>query len=144
MYDGVDTDVRCFYVGSNWPMFADRCRPYLDKMAAGSGGRYETADIVNAITAGQFHLWLMIEGPDILAALLTEVVNYPRSRAMRGIGIVGHRSRRWVATGHAAVELASRIYFGCDRMEALVQEGHERMLIPFGYQPRHMLLDKPL
>ena len=144
MFDGVDQDVRVYYVGAAWPKFADRVMPHILRMAEGSGGRYSAQDIVDAIVAGQFHLWLMLDGAEILGALLTEVIHYPRFRAMRGVAVVGHRSRRWVAAGHAAVELASRMYFGCTRIEAMHQPGHERLLIPFGYEPWHILSEKPL
>lgn len=144
MFDGLDTDVRCFYVGNQWPVFAERLRPHIAKMAAGSGGRFEAEDIVACIECGRFHLWLMLEGSEILAALLTEIVQYPRLRAMRGIAVVGHRHRRWVEAGHAAIEMVSKQFFGCDRMEAMHQPGHERLLTPYGYEVFHYLSQKPL
>lgn len=144
MFDGLDTTVTPLFIGADaWPAFAERVQPHLAKMAAGSGGRYEAQDIECGITSGRMQLWLALEGMAILCALVTEIIAYPRIQVMRCVGIVGHRPRRWMHL-LSSVEHCARRNFGCARMEALVQPGHDRLLTTDGWEVWHVLLEKSL
>jgi hypothetical protein len=144
MHDCADNSLLPHFVTSvTWPSFAARVRPHLQKMAAGSDGCYSADDIEQAITSGRMHLWLVLDGNDIACALVTEIVNYPRCRAMRCVGVVGHRPLRWMPM-LASVERAAALHFGCTRFEALHQPGHERLLITGGWRVHHILSVKDL
>lgn len=144
MFDGVDPAVLPFFVGQEtWPAFADRLRPHLCRMADASGGRCHVGDIIDAIITGRNQVWLALEGSEILCAMLTEIHQYPRLRAMRCIGVVGHQPRRWLHL-LANVEEAARRNFGCHIMEALHQPGHLRLLATGGWAPFHVLSEKAL
>jgi hypothetical protein len=144
VFDGLDTTVQAVFVGQDaWPAFAERVTPHLDLMAGGSGGRYEASDIVDAIHAGRMQLWVALDGPLLLCALVTEIAQYPRLRAMRCVGIVGHRPRRWMHLLRN-VEVSARMNFGCSRMEALTQPGHERLLTTGGWAAWHVMSEKAL
>lgn len=146
MFDGVDSSARIFLLGpGDWPTFGARVRPYIRRMAAGSGGRFLPEDIEQAIFAGRFHAWLIFVGSEIGALLMTEIVDYPQFRALRCIGIVGHRPRRWMHL-LANVEEAARHWptGPCARIEALHQPGHERLLRTGGWQPWHQFAEKRL
>jgi hypothetical protein len=144
MFDGIDTTVQLFYVGrESWPAFAERVRPHLEKMADGSGGRFDADDIHAAISVGRMQLWLVLFGSEILCAIVTEIIEYPQLRALRMVGIVGRNSRRWVDL-LAKMECAARTVFGCKMMEALHQPGHERLLVTDGWRTYHILSDKTL
>ncbi|MDE2088241.1 MAG: hypothetical protein KGI63_13510 [Xanthomonadaceae bacterium] len=123
--------------------WAPSVEPYLRKMAQESGGRFETGDLFAAIAQRSMVLWVILEGSDILGVGMSQVIVYPRLRAMRLIGMVGHRPRRWMHLLHI-VERVSRENFGCSRMEALHQPGHERLLRTGGWRPWHILSEKPL
>ncbi|MDE2100789.1 MAG: hypothetical protein KGL39_26320 [Patescibacteria group bacterium] len=126
----MDTSVLPLFVtAATWPAFGKRVLPHLASMAEGSGGRYQRDDIVAAIMAGRMQLWLALEGAEILCAMVTQVVEYPRVRAFRCIGVVGHRPRRWTHLMDD-VKRAARAHFGCSRMEAFLTPGHERLLGP--------------
>lgn len=112
-------------------------------MAAGSGGRYEAVDIVDAIIHARMQLWVVMEGNAILGVLTTEIIQYPRLRAMRGIGVVGHRSRRWMHL-LANIEHAAKTHFGCDRGEMLHAPGDDRLLTTGGWRQWHILSEKVL
>jgi hypothetical protein len=62
----------------------------LDLMAYRSGGRFETADLVNFIKARDMQLWLIFDGPAVRAVILTEIWNYPRRKALRLVGCVAN------------------------------------------------------
>lgn len=144
MFDGLDNDVQVLLVcPSDILRWAERIRPHVEKMAEASSGRYETADIFAALAAGRMILWPVVEGIELACVLLTEIVQYPRRRAMRMVGISGYRARRWMHL-LADVERASCERFGCDLMEALHQRGHGRMLCTDGWHEFHVLSEKVL
>lgn len=130
MFDGADPTVTPFFVGPEaWPAFAERVQPHLARMAAGSGGRHETSDLVNGVVNGRVQLWLALQGGAILCALLTEVHQYPRLRVLRCIGVVGRNPRRWMHLMENVKRVAKE-NLGCERMEAMHTPGHERLLGP--------------
>jgi hypothetical protein len=144
VFDGLDPVVQPFFVGVDaWPTFAERVQPHLQKMADGSGGRYLREDIQAAITSGVIQLWLALDGAEIVCAMTTQVMDYPRLRALRCIGVVGHRPRRWMHLMHH-VERAAKKHFGCDRMEAMHQPRHGLLLQTPGWQTFHVLSEKHL
>lgn len=144
MFDGNDTTVSAVYVNPDlWPKFASRLLPNIEKMAANSGGRYDTTDILACIWQQKMQAWVAMEGASILCLMLTEIINYPQCRALRCVAIVGHRPRRWMYLLEH-IEMIARTHLGCTLMEALHTPGHERLLKTGGWQPFHILSEKQL
>lgn len=144
MFDGIEPSLRLLFINADtWPAFADRVQPHLAEMADGSGDRFLASDIQSAITSGHMHLWLVLDGANIACALVTELVHYPRLRALRMVGIVGHNARLWVHL-LASIEEAAKTNFGCQKMEALHTPGHARMLVTRGWSTFHHLSEKTL
>lgn len=142
MFDGLDHAIQPFFVKPEQLMvWAGRVRPHIEKMAEGSRGRYLASDILVAIAAGRMQLWLALSGPEILCVMLTEIREYPRARALRIIGLVGHDHKKW---RHllSVVELAAKNNFGCTIMEASAPPRFG-VLLP-GYRSSHTLGEKPL
>lgn len=144
MFDGLDHSVQGLYVAPvDLVRWVDRVRPHLEKMAAGSDGCYETVDLLAAIASGEMLLWLVLDGAEIACVMLTQIVQYPRKRAMRCIGISGTRPRRWMPL-LADVERASKAHFGCDKMQALHTPRHAALLQTGGWRQFHILSVKDL
>jgi hypothetical protein len=112
-------------------------------MAAGSAGRFDAADIRAGIERGQFQAWGAVEDGALLAVGITEIICYPKVRAMRFVGISGHSPRRWMPLLHQ-VEQVARQAFGCSLMECLHMPGHERLLRTGGWSVFHYLSAKVL
>ena len=146
MFDGaaLSRDVHPLFVATaDWPRFADRVRPHLDRMARSSGGRYEEDDIAIRLGCGLMHLWLVLDGAEIVCVMVTELVQYPRLRALRIVGLVGYRPRRWMHL-LGLVEHSAKVNFGCAKMECLHSIGHERLLRTGGWRLFHALAEKDL
>lgn len=144
MFDGLDSSVTPIYVASSdvcrW---SDKIAPALLKMADGSHGRYQASDIAAALVANRMQLWLALDGTDIGCILVTEIVEYPRRRALRCVGLVGHRPRRWMHLLRE-LEIAAHNAFGCDLVEAFLPPGMERLLGTGAWAPFHVLWEKTL
>lgn len=142
MFDGALPDAMLMFVAPrDLVSWADRIRPHVVKMAAGSGGRYEAADIFAALVTGSMLLWVVLDGSAILCVCIGQVQNFPRLRTMRIIGLVGHRPRKW---RHflPALEDQARRDFGCDVMESLHMPRF-LALLP-GFRTSHWLSEKRL
>lgn len=142
MFDGLDTSVRPLLVDpAQIAVWASRVRPHLDKMGEGSGGRYLGTDILGFIASGRMQLWVGLKGADLLFALVTDVQQYPRRRAMRLIGLVGVNPIVWrrVLT---MIEASAKADFGCDLMEAFHPPRYA-CLVP-GYMTTHWFGEKSL
>lgn len=142
MFDGVDPGVQPLYVAPDQlATWASRVRPYMDKMAAGSGGRYHGEDLLQAVAAGRMQLWIALRGSDLLCAMLTEIHRYPRATALRMIGLVGSRPREWRGLLRK-VEATSRDILGCDLIEAF-HLPRFAVILP-GYKTTHWFGEKRL
>lgn len=142
MFDGVDQSVSLTFVSPvQLTAWAAHVRPHIEKMADGSGGRYLATDILAAIAAGRMQLWVIMAGAAVMCVFVTEVIVYPRKRALRFVGLVGNSPRKWRHLV-AAVEASARRDFGCDMMEA-VHLPRFATLLP-GYRMTHWLSEKPL
>lgn len=142
MWDGVDTSPQLLYVDpAQLATWSARVRPHFEKMAAGSHGRYLAVDILSSVAARRMHLWLVVREAALMCVTVTEVVEYPRLRAMRLVGLVGSRPRQWMHLIHG-IERSAKENFGCDRMEAM-HIPRFRTILP-GYEMTHWLSEKPL
>lgn len=141
MFDGLDGGVQAIYVApADLLVWADRVRPYIEKMAAGSGGRYEDSDLFAALARGAMLLWIALHGSDICCVMIGEVVVYPRIKALRLTGLVGNRPLLWRRLLDAVEDQARRQ--GCVLMESVHQPSHGILLK--GYKATHWLSEKPL
>jgi len=142
MFDGVDTSVQPLFIApAHLPVWADRVRPHLVKMAEGSGGRYEASDLLYELARGGKQLWVALRGADVLCAMISEVHAYPRLRALRLVGIVGYRPLLWRRLLRIVEEAAKRD-FGCAMMEGFHSPEH-KALMP-DYRVTHWFSEKPI
>lgn len=118
MFDGVDPAPQVLLMdASHLATWAAHVRPHLEKMAATSGGRYLFSDILTAIAARKMQLWLVMLGPDLLAVMVSEIIQYPRAKALRMVGLVGARARL-LRSLVRNVEGVARRDLGCNLIEA--------------------------
>lgn len=144
MFDGMDSGLQVLLVPAiDLVRWVDRVRPHLARMADASGGRYETVDILAALASERMLMWVVVEGADLECVFVTEIVQYPRLRAMRAVGVSGRRARRWMPLV-ADMERASKERFGCSKAEALHDPRHGILLQTGGWRKFHILSEKDL
>ena len=96
---------------------------------------------MEAVVDGRMQLWVILEGPDVVCCFMTEIITYPRLRALRFVGCVGRGFRRWVHL-RAEVENWGR-ELGCKISEGMVPDIKWRHLFD-GYSPDHQRLTRAL
>ncbi len=106
-----------------WPTSA----PLLIKPIERSCGRLSVDSVYSWLMAGKFQLWVVREGNDTLAALVTEIRNYPTGLRTFNVMLLGGVFReKWL---HLWPELANWARAqGCTRAELVGRKGWERVL----------------
>jgi hypothetical protein len=127
---------------ADYPAWSDRLASHVAKMAHGSGNRWSAADIAESLTTGHMTAWLALDGSLIRCVLVTELVDYPRFRALRCVGLVGSQPLGWVKLLDWLEKEA--LSMGCARIEALHPVGYERLFVTKGWSVFHVLSEKRL
>ena len=61
-----------------------------------SEGELNPEDFYDAIYEREMQLWVAVDGDELLASMVTQIVNYPRKRIMRIISIAGKSMEEWI------------------------------------------------
>ncbi len=117
---------------SIWP----KIEAQVGEALARSGGRFEARDVLAALYEGRQQLWLHA-GKDIDLVVITEVIQYPRKRALSIFLCVGRNRDSWI--GHLADLESFGAERGCTLIEAWARPGWARVL---GWKKTHVLLEK--
>lgn len=106
-----------------WP----QALPLLEKPIGMSKGCYLPEDVLAACQTGGMQLWLAAEGEDLLAAYVTEIVDYPRKRIVRAAfaGGVPQTMDRWLEPMVNMIEAWSK-QVGCQSFAATGRKGWSR------------------
>lgn len=108
------------------PANVRRVFPLVEKYIADAlvftHGAWEPSDVCDACEAGRMQLWLASRGDDVLAAVVSEVTNFPRRRIVSVPFIGGKELRSWFRKMLATVEAWSK-EMGCDGMQGGARRG---------------------
>ena len=83
---------------SDIPCIWDTIVPFLDKALQYAEGELLSEDILPHLESGDMRLWIAVEKGDVIAAMVTEIVAYPRKRIVRIITLAsdtGHGMKLW-------------------------------------------------
>ena len=106
-------------------------KPYIDRCVPHSEGELETEDFYDFLANGEMQLWIAIdksetEDNEIIAAMITQIIVYPRKRILRIIAIAGDEMDRWM---HFLPEIEDRaLEAGCTAREAWGRKGWLKVL----------------
>ena len=84
--------IRPDHIDGIWP----DVEPHLERCVPHSEGELETEDFHQLLANGEMQLWLAMEDEEILAAMVSQIVSYPRKRILRIIAIGGGEMKRWL------------------------------------------------
>ena len=83
---------------SDIPCIWDNIVPFLDKALQHAEGELLSEDILPHLESGDMRLWIAVEKGDVIAAMVTEIIAYPRKRIVRIITLAsdtGHGMKLW-------------------------------------------------
>lgn len=119
-----------------WPLVTE----HLAQMQRASRGKLSLDDIAGFLVAGNFNLWIVLDGSDHLATVITELIQYPQRRVCRVNCCVGEHRQKWIHL-LAEIEAWGRAN-GCAAMEIIARKGWARVL--HEYQPTHVFLERDI
>ncbi|HYH17888.1 MAG TPA: hypothetical protein VD995_04660 [Azospirillum sp.] len=117
-----------------------RCQPWLAAALARGGGTHTVDDVLNAVLAGRMQFW-----PGERSVLVTEIVTYPRLKAVRvfaGGGEANAALGEMLALERHVADFGRAN--GCQRIEGFGREGWARALRRLGYADTRVFMWRAL
>lgn len=122
MSDVLVSAVPTEHISTLWPMVEG----YVASAVEYTRGCYAPEDIQQQLLAGTHHLWIAFEGTDIKGCVVTQVVQYPRKRALNCYMAGGTDFSSW-RTPMMALLSKFAIDNDCECFEATGRPGWLRM-----------------
>jgi len=107
-------------------MVWDDVSPLIEKALRHAEGELIPDDIKKHLDSANLRLWVALKDKDVIAAMVTEIIQYPRKKIVRVITLAGKDMSLWydflpVLEGYA-------IRHGCSSLEAWTRKGMTRKL----------------
>ena len=121
----------------SWP----HVKEFLEHATEPARGRMSASDIMGLVSDGLMQLWLVSDGTELCAVVVTEIIKYPQLTVCRVAFMAGKDRKKWL---HLLddIEGWARDEQRCTRMEAFVRPGLARVLED--YSKTHLVLEKVL
>ena len=120
----------------------DEVVPLIEAALKYSEGEVIPEDLVQPIKTGKMQLWVAMSG-GVIAAMITEIVVYPRKRVLRVITIAGKDGRgmsRWY--GFLPLVEGFALSNNCSSLEAWTRKGMAKKLTD--WEHKYMVITKAL
>ena len=108
------------------PYIWEKVHEHLLRMTPHSEGELEPDDFFEALTDAEMQLWVAIENKEIMAAMVTQIVPYPRKRILRIIAIGGDGMDGWIDKLPMIEDWA--LEMGCTSLECWGRKGWLKVL----------------
>ena len=105
----------------------DRVGPMLQKVVDHTEGELQPEDFLDNIVNKYMHLWLAVEDADILMAMVTQIIEYPRRKTLRIIALSGKNFKETHSQFNDMIE-SFAIQAGCSGLELWGRKGWKKML----------------
>jgi hypothetical protein len=121
-----------------WPLIEGR----IEEACLTSRGKEKAFDIRRSAHHGEKQIWVVWdeEAKDVLAAVVTELVIYPRKKVCHIQICVGEERERWQHHTRIIEDWAREK--GCRGMSLVARPGWSRVLRKFGYETTHHMVEK--
>ena len=127
------------YAFSVWPMV----RAQLAASAEYTHGRFDPEDILELLVDGAQHLWVAHEGRDVLGAVTTNFVAYPRKRVLCMHFCGGVDLKNWKDLMLTTLRTWAQEN-GCDAIECSGRPGWAKIFAHDGHTPLWNTFELPL
>lgn len=122
-----------------WPLVSS----FVDRVTDHMRGEFWPEDFRRMCRDNSMQLWVIVEGDAIVGAVTTEVIDYPRKRALRVVTVGGEGWSNWgPELSQAMDQFAEKVK--ASEIEACGRRGWERKLPALGYAPVYVTYCKPV
>jgi hypothetical protein len=121
----------------------DEVVPLIDAALKYSEGEVISEDLVKPLKTGKMQLWVAMFEGSVIAAMITEIVVYPRKRVLRVITIAGKDGRgmgKWY--GFLPLVEGFALNNNCSSLEAWTRKGMAKKLKD--WEHKYMVITKDL
>jgi len=119
-----------------WPFVIE----HLERAVAFSNGEIETKDFLPLLLDEEMQLWVAVGDGECVAAMVTQIIIYPRKKIMRVIAIGGRDMKIWMKNIDMLENFA--LAMGCTELEAWTKRGFLRVLKD--WKMSHIVIKKDL
>ncbi len=120
----------------------DFVEPFLGMMTPYTEGELLPEDFYESLTNGGMQLWVAVTENEVVAAMVTQVIPYPRKNVLRIICIGGQHMDKWLRFFPRVEDFA--LYAGCSSMECWGRKGWLRILKDWGWKCSYHIITKDL
>ena len=113
-----------------WP----KVRAHIAGATARSHGRYDPEDVLESVITGEHTLWVAFDGKDVLGAVTSYPIDYPRKRVMFVHFCGGTRLKDW---SHEMFRVIQHWAYDnkCVCIESNGRDGWARIFKDDGFEP---------
>jgi len=115
--------------------------PYIKRALDHTSGELLHTDLKQSCKNRDAQLWLITQNDRVVAAVTTEIVNYPQRKHCRIITMGGSAAQEWAEIVDKTI-MAWAKEQGCIALEAFVRRGFVKKLENFGYQHKYSVVTK--
>lgn len=119
-----------------WPVAKQFVQVALDR----TEGEMSIKDVYNALLEQDMQLWILIDGLNVIGALVTQIIVFPGVKACRYVTLGGDVHGDFEAITDLIEEWAATQ--GCERMEIIGRPGWAKALKDFGYRQAYSYVTK--
>lgn len=127
------------YVDTCW----DKVEGYLEKAAHHTHGRYTVDDIRTSITDYDHDLWVAFDEEKIKAAVVTNIVVYPKRKLLCMSFCGGENMKEWLDPLLTLLRKYA-LDMGCDGLEATARRGWSKVFKNDGYDGKWVTFELPV
>lgn len=122
------------------PFLWDSVCPYVQVALDRTEGEIGLSDIHKMILDREMQLWITVEDKRITGALVTQIIEYPQTKACRYVTLGGDLHGDFSKIDAVITEWAT--YNGCDRLELVGRRGWVRAMRDMGYNEVYSFVTK--
>lgn len=107
--------------------------PMLERAIKTARGKCTIDDVLAGVKNGSYLLWVVFIDDEIVAAITSRVIEYPRCKAMALDWIAGKRMKDWIETANETMVIHAR-HNGCTHMEGYGRPAWIRWNARYGWK----------
>jgi hypothetical protein len=124
------------------PYIWDRVAHFIQAALDRTEGELDLSDIQTAILDRDMQLWVLLDGKELIGAVVTQIIPYPKKKACRIVAMGGDVSGYFDDIDELLSTWAGEL--GCDRMEIVGRKGWTRAIRHLGYNEAYSYVTKTL